>query len=1489
MLMEWASGRLLRREYGAEGDNDPRVVSYEYDDQTDEVLIEDHLGRSIVVKRDGAGRVTEIVDPRGASMKYRYNAAGELAEVEDREGGLRQFHYDKEGWPHYLTRMEIVREPENVVVEYDYDGDGRLAEVETGAGEIVMAYEDFAAGGGRQTVRDEATGGESEMVYDAAGRVAKQVDMGGVVTEYAYFDGNGNENTEPAGAIASQTVGGVTTEFDYDLSPYQLEYFGIEGIAQQFVDFWLYQGSGGGIVNDYDQGGALKPGYLTAGQVQPTNVATPAVGPDGQPIGAETNDVALAYDPLSTMPDGTGKIYSVTDPEGRVIGLNYGNGATRNDTASIDGPSSTTVSNTYISSGAFTGRLSESVTSRGGDALTSTTYQYTTGTLVSFSELDALIDDLETTHGINRAAYGIGDSAWLERQIVTSVNGDDDPTSSTTFLDALGNAVFTRNANDNWSVSLFDSESRVVFQKDPEENVTANQYDDAGLLLESAVTSADGGGTSVTQYIYDDLGRQIEVLRDGVSVTKTEYLNEPGKRIRTVTDEAGNKTTTETDAAGRVIREIFESAEGSRRETVYGYDEHGRRDYVRGPRGLITRTKYDAAGRENKTTVEAEGVTYTNEHGYDRHGRKTWSQSSAQAEANPAIYATYLYETTVNVNDIRYGQLIKTFHEDDDKDPTNNGSYSGYYEEYAYDDRGRQIEITTPRNVRGTVEAVTTRTEYDDEDRETTVTFNYVEGQSATSERNVQYQFTYDQDTGEPESVTYPSGMVRQWSEIEKKLEEVESGRVETTEYDAETGMPETIGKPEGTLHYAYDAKGALASIGYLGHRILYDYDAWGRLNQVDTSAGGRWDYQYNVVNQVTNIVNTAAGVSETRNYDALGRLLMLEHRNSNDNDSVMYKTEFELAPDGSRIAATEIDADGDESHWDYQYDPLGRLVRERFDADNNGSYADPGDRDIVYAYDADSNRVSMSDMLDSTASRTYSYYTGTQRLEFVERSGGEKLEEYLWTGDGEVDKKYHWANGQRDWHEQYTWGPNSTLLSVENVGGPNDGLRVEYTYDDAGVLVRRKLLRNGAIEEDERYLVDSNNPTGYSQVVAVLDGETNAVKTLYSYGERLLAQTSLSSTESRTDYLLGDALGSIRVLTGPTGASENQIQQYAYTAFGSPLSGEPGDRSLTNYAFTGQMRDPTTGLQYHRARWLDTSIGRWSSVDPQFDFPGNFATLYGYCERYPLNSWDKSGTLQFLEVVSVAGIVSFLAQIAVLPAATYISRAFGVSVYTQTYIGGINRFLEVLDWVLLPFDIFAGLKFLGKLLTKKGITEFGQIVASVFRQGGRYVSIGVKGVVMPAGRALRHLPDLPRRFEKYKEVVMVVQKLANEARDLLKQGIYHRDVSVIRQHYNRIPHVKHFCDLVEDGAEFWQIRRQAGNAIEAIVRTELLRAIREGAFPNMTIKFQQSVLKLNGSLGRVDILVDSILKLDPTASKQAGKATRDYGKDAFDILYDSY
>jgi RHS repeat-associated protein len=77
----------------------------------------------------------------------------------------------------------------------------------------------------------------------------------------------------------------------------------------------------------------------------------------------------------------------------------------------------------------------------------------------------------------------------------------------------------------------------------------------------------------------------------------------------------------------------------------------------------------------------------------------------------------------------------------------------------------------------------------------------------------------------------------------------------------------------------------------------------------------------------------------------------------------------------------------------------------------------------------------------------------------------------------------------------------------------------------------------------------------------------------------------------------------------------------------------------LTSYAFTGQFADPATSLQFHRARWLDTRVGRWHSIDQVLDLKGNFASAYVYSGSNPANVTDPSGTRTLGEVAHVAKI----------------------------------------------------------------------------------------------------------------------------------------------------------------------------------------------------------------------------------------------------------
>ncbi len=169
--------------------------------------------------------------------------------------------------------------------------------------------------------------------------------------------------------------------------------------------------------------------------------------------------------------------------------------------------------------------------------------------------------------------------------------------------------------------------------------------------------------------------------------------------------------------------------------------------------------------------------------------------------------------------------------------------------------------------------------------------------------------------------VTYPSGAVRIFADDPELPSVVTSAFTETR--DSEYRLTSLL-KPEGTIDYAWDAAGGLASISALGRTTGFDYDFFGRL-RTGTAPGNGWNWQYNAAGLRTRVENSANRSVEARAYDALGRLDVVTHTDSAD--VVIFEADYTLGADGNRIGITETRGQGHgESNvvWSYEYDPLG-------------------------------------------------------------------------------------------------------------------------------------------------------------------------------------------------------------------------------------------------------------------------------------------------------------------------------------------------------------------------------------------------------------------------------------------------------------------------------------------------------------------------------------------------------------------------------------
>jgi RHS repeat-associated protein len=103
------------------------------------------------------------------------------------------------------------------------------------------------------------------------------------------------------------------------------------------------------------------------------------------------------------------------------------------------------------------------------------------------------------------------------------------------------------------------------------------------------------------------------------------------------------------------------------------------------------------------------------------------------------------------------------------------------------------------------------------------------------------------------------------------------------------------------------------------------------------------------------------------------------------------------------------------------------------------------------------------------------------------------------------------------------------------------------------------------------------------------------------------------------TSYYHADGLGSVNALS-QINRSYDEI--YKYDSFGVRLS---FDGTVTNpFQYTARERDDETSLYYYRARYYDTSVGRFVSEDP-IRFSGG-ADFYTYVDNDPPNFSDPNG-----------------------------------------------------------------------------------------------------------------------------------------------------------------------------------------------------------------------------------------------------------------------
>ncbi|ELS31458.1 RHS repeat-associated core domain protein [Pseudanabaena biceps PCC 7429] len=316
--------------------------------------------------------------------------------------------------------------------------------------------------------------------------------------------------------------------------------------------------------------------------------------------------------------------------------------------------------------------------------------------------------------------------------------------------------------------------------------------------------------------------------------------------------------------------------------------------------------------------------------------------------------------------------------------------------------------------------------------------------------------------------------------------------------------------------------------------------------------------------------------------YDQLNRFTNITHSNGTGANTIAsYSQNYDQ---GDRITGISSN-DGNSS---YTYDDTNQLVSGEYDFQDNESYS----------YDSNGNRTNdgyvtgINNQLLEDNKYLYEYDLVGNRTKRTDKSTNEVME-------------YRWDIRDR-----------LTGITVKNALG--EIIRTaEYTYDVYNQRIAKTVDTDG---DGSLAAVTERFVYGSDQNIALVFDENGNVNHRYLFGNGV-DQIEADENDGNTRWALTDHLGSVRDIVDDSGTVLNHV---VYDAFGGVTS-QTDESVVFRYGYTARELDAESGLQYNRARYLDSFTGKFISEDP-ISFKGGDSNLYRYVFNSPVDLTDPIG-----------------------------------------------------------------------------------------------------------------------------------------------------------------------------------------------------------------------------------------------------------------------